>query len=357
MAAYKDTQRNTWFVAFYYKDWKGDNKKKKKRGFRTKKEALEWEQRFKQKQAASLDMFFSDFVELYGNDKKSRLKYNTWLTKEHIIKTKLIPYFGQKKMNEIKPTDIIRWQNTMMEFQDENGNSYSKDYLRSIQAQLSAIFNHAVCFYELKDNPVRKAGGIGGEKRKEISVWTKEEYLKFSGEVWNKPQSYYAFEILYWGGLRVGELLALTANDIDFTNKTINVNKSYQRLEGKDFITEPKTEKSNRIVDIPDFLCEELQEYLRMLYGILPNQRIFQVTKYYLHHELERGAKAAGVKKIRVHDLRHSHVSMLIDMGFTPVAIAGRMGHENIDITMHYAHMFPSAQKEMAEKLNTVRVG
>lgn len=357
MAAYKDTERNTWYVAFYYRDWKGVNKKKKKRGFRTKKEALEWEQKFKQRQAPSLDMLFSDFIEVYGEDMKPRLKYNTWLTKEHIIKTKLIPYFGQKKMNEIKATDIIRWQNTLMEFRDENGIGYSKPYLRTIQAQLSAIFNHAIRLYELQSNPVHKAGGMGGERQKKITVWTKEEYMKFSEAVWDKPQSFYAFEILYWAGLRVGELLALTANDIDFEHKRISVSKSYQRLQGEDYLTGPKTERGNRMVDIPDFLCEELREYLGMLYGYMPDQRIFQITKSYLHHELERGAKSAGVKRIRVHDLRHSHVSMLIDMGFTPVAIAERMGHENIDITMHYAHMFPTAQKEMAAKLNQQKVG
>lgn len=205
MAAYKDTERNTWYVAFYYRDWKGVNRKKKKRGFRTKKEALEWEQKFKQRQAPSLDMLFSDFIEVYGEDMKPRLKYNTWLTKEHIIKTKLIPYFGQKKMNEIKATDIIRWQNTLMEFRDENGIGYSKPYLRTIQAQLSAIFNHAIRLYELQSNPVHKAGGMGGERQKKITVWTKEEYMKFSEAVWDKPQSFYAFEILYWAGLRVGD--------------------------------------------------------------------------------------------------------------------------------------------------------
>lgn len=133
MAAYKDKERNTWYVAFYYRDWQGNNKKKKKRGFKTKREALEWEQSFRQKQAASLDMLFKDFVEVYTEDMKPRLKYNTWLTKEHIIKTKLLPYFGSKKMNEIKAADIVKWQNKMMSFRDEEGNGYSKVYLKTLQ--------------------------------------------------------------------------------------------------------------------------------------------------------------------------------------------------------------------------------
>ena len=217
MAAYKDTERNTWYVAFYYRDWQGNNKKKKKRGFKTKREALDWEKTFRQKQEASLDMLFKDFVEVYAEDMKPRLKYNTWLTKEHIIKTKLLPYFGNKKMNEIKAADVVRWQNEMMSFRDEDGNGYSKVYLKTLQSQLSAIFNHGIRLYELKENPVRKAGSMGGERRKEMLVWTKEEYKKFSEAIIDKPQAYYAFEVLFWTGLRVGELLALTPADIDFS--------------------------------------------------------------------------------------------------------------------------------------------
>lgn len=172
----------------------------------------------------------------------------------------------------------------------------------------------------------------------------------------DKPQSFYAFEVLYWTGLRVGELLALTPEDIDLEKHTISINKSYQRLQGEDYITDPKTEKSNRTVSIPDFLCEELEEYMAMLYGFKKNDRLFQITKSYLHHEMIRGAKISGVKRIRIHDIRHSHVSLLIGMGFSAVDIAGRMGHESIDITLHYAHMFPSAQKDMANKLNEERV-
>lgn len=302
-------------------------------------------------------MLFKDFVEVYAEDMKPRLKYNTWLTKEHIIKTKLLPYFGNKKMNEIKAADVVRWQNEMMSFRDEDGNGYSKVYLKTLQSQLSAIFNHGIRLYELKENPVRKAGSMGGERRKEMLVWTKEEYKKFSEAIIDKPQAYYAFEVLFWTGLRVGELLALTPADIDFSAKTISVTKSYQRIKGQDYITDPKTEKSNRTVSIPDFLCEELQEYLAMLYGFKDDDRMFQITKSFLHHEMIRGSEKAGVKRIRIHDIRHSHVSMLIDMGFSAVDIAGRMGHESIDITLHYAHMFPSAQKDMAEKLNMERVG
>ena len=172
----------------------------------------------------------------------------------------------------------------------------------------------------------------------------------------DKPASFYAFEVLYWCGLRIGELLALTLDDVDFEKKTIRINKSYQKIEGKDVLTDPKTPKSIRTIQMPDFLCEEIKEFSNSLYGITPQDRLFDVSKGYMHHEMDRGSKLAGVKRIRIHDLRHSHVSLLIDMGFTALAIADRVGHESIDITYRYAHLFPTKQKEIAEKLDMERM-
>ena len=168
----------------------------------------------------------------------------------------------------------------------------------------------------------------------------------------DKVQSFYAFEVLYWTGIREGELLALTPEDFDFETKTLRINKAYQRLHGKDLITTPKTVKSNRTIKLPQFLCDEMEDYFSMFYQLDRTARIFPVTKHFLFQEMQRGCKISGVKRIRIHDLRHSHISLLIDMGFTPVAIAERVGHESIDITYRYAHLFPTVQSEMAEKLN-----
>ena len=129
-----------------------------------------------------------------------------------------------------------------------------------MQSELSAIFNHAVRFYNLRENPVVKAGTIGKGKADEMNFWTKEEYLKFIECVKDKPISYYAFQILYWCGIREGELLALTPADIDFENKKLHITKSYQHINGEDIITDPNTEKGSRDVVIPDFLVEELKQ-------------------------------------------------------------------------------------------------
>ena len=167
--------------------------------------------------------------------------------------------------------------------------------------------------------------------------------------------SFYAFEILYWCDVREAELLALIPDDFDLEKKTVSITKSYQRIGGRDIITYPKTKKNNRVIKMPDFLAEEIKEYIGQLYEIEKYDRFFEVTKSYLHHEMDRGSEAAGVKRIRIQDLRHSHISLLIEMGYSPVAIADRVGHESIDITYNYAHLFPSKQTEMAEKLDMER--
>ena len=286
MSAYKDNKTGKWYCFFYYHDFTGKNKGKTKRGFETKREALEWERSFKQTQSGNLEMSFGEFILIYHEDIRSRIKHNTWLTKKNITDCKILPYFADKTINNIRPADVIKWQNIMLNHKDEKGNSFSPVYLKTLHNQLSAIFNHAVRFYSLKDNPAQKAGNMG-----------------------------------------------------------------------KDYITSPKTEKSNRVIKIPDFLAEELNEYINTLYKIKPNDRLFEVTKHFLHNEMTRGSKIAEVQRIRIHDIRHSAISLLIDLGFSAVAIASRVGHESIDITYRYAHLFPSKQIDMANQLSIERGG
>ena len=355
MAAFKNKDNGTWYVQFRYTDWKGERQQKLKRGFATKREALEWEREFLMEKQADVNMTFESFVALYERDIKPKLKLNTWLTKESIIKKKILPYFAKRKLSEITAKDIMRWQNEIREMRDCHGKPLSKTYLKTVHNQLSAIFNHAARFYGLNINPARQAGNMGAEERKEMLFWTREEYTKFSEAMMDKPLSFYAFEVLYWCGIREVELLALTPADFDLDKGLLSITKSYQRLKGRDVITDPKTPKSIRVIQMPQFLTDEIRDYLKSLYKVQPDQRIFEVTKSYLHHEMDRGAKEAGVKRIRIHDLRHSHVSLLIEMGFSALAIADRVGHESVDITYKYAHLFPSKQQEMAQKLDMER--
>lgn len=308
MGAFKNEKNGTWYVQFRYTDWQGLRQQKLKRGFATKREAQEWERAFLTEKKADVTMPFKTFTELYEKDVRPKLKENTWLTKEHIIKTKILPYFEHKRLCDISAKNVIAWQNEIRKMTNSSGELLSQGYLKTIHNQLSSLFNHAIKIYGLRLNPASTVGNIGKEERKEMSYWTVEEYSKFSDEMMDKPISYYAFQMLYWTGIRVGELLALTAGDFDFKNNMLTINKSYQRLHGEDVITPPKTEKSNRTIKMPQFLCDEMQEYLKMFYSPNNSDRIFPISKSYLHHEMDRGSKAAGVKRIRIHDLRHPYV-------------------------------------------------
>ena len=355
MPVFKDEARGTWYVMVRYQDWTGERKQKCKRGFATKREAQEWERSFQMQTSGDLDMTFEAFTELYTKDMKPRLKENTWLTKENIIQKKILPYFGKRKISEITTKDVIAWQNELLAYRDEKRKPYSATYLKTLHNQLSAIFNHAVRFYELRSNPAAKAGNMGTEERKEMLFWTKDEFQTFIESMKDRPASYTVFMTMYYTGIREGELLALTPSDIDFEKKTLTVNKSYQRLGKEDIITTPKTPKSNRTIPIPDGLCTCLQEYMSHCYGLQKDDRLFPYTKSFLYHEMEYGCKASGVKRIRVHDIRHSHASLLVEMGFSPLLIAERLGHEKVQTTMDtYSHLYPNKQVEVARQLDGI---
>lgn len=357
MPVYKDKDRGTWYIVTRYRDWTGKLKTTTKRGFKTKLDAKRYEVEFQEMKNNSLSMTFESFVKIYMDSMENRLKENTLLTKRVIIEKKLLPYFKDMKLCDITPTDVMHWQNEMMKKTTKKDKEFSQTYLKTLHNQLSAIFNYAVRFYGLKDNPARKAGCMGKEQNGEMQFWTKEEYMTFSKAVMKKDGVFQAFEMLYWCGIRLGEMLALTPSDFDFEKKTVRINKSYQKIKGRDVITDPKTPKSNRVILMPDFLADEMQDYISRLYEIRDNDRIFEITKSFMHHEMDRGCKETGVKRIRIHDLRHSHVSLLIEMGFSAVDIANRVGHESVKITYRYAHMFPSKDQQIAKQLGDLRGG
>ena len=154
MGAYKD-KNGTWYAQFRFTNWKGEPDRKTKRGFATKREALDWERDFLTQSSGNLEMTFEAFYELYKKNMKERIKLSTWNMKESVIEGKILPYFKRKRMCDIKPRDVVEWQNTLIKNGTENGEPYSPVYLKTIHNQLSAIFNHAVKFYDLPSNPNR----------------------------------------------------------------------------------------------------------------------------------------------------------------------------------------------------------
>lgn len=353
MPVYKDEKRGTWYFKCNYRDWQGEIKTKLKRGFATKKEAQKCEREFLEMQSGNMNMKLAAFVEVYFNDKGTRLKERSIMTKRTLIETKIIPYFGEKSMNEITAVDIIKWQNLLM------NQEYSPTYLRMIQNQLTALFNHAERFYDLRDNPCKKVDKMGRSNAKELNFWTKDEYEVFLGTFTEGDEMYrLIFQMLFWLGCRIGEALALTSSDIDLEKATISVSKTYYRRNKTDYITSPKTESSNRKVTIPKFLQGEIKEYLDRQYELAPDERIFPITDRAVQKKMKQKTEEAKLKPIRVHDLRHSHIALLIEKGLQPLVIAQRVGHDSVNTTMNiYGHLYPNKQKEVADLLNAEATG
>lgn len=237
------------------------------------------------------------------------------------------------------------WQNEILK------KKLSDTYSRSINSQMSAIMNYAVKYYGLPSNPCHIAGTIGKKHADEMNFWTLDEYSKFRSVIHNKGDIC-AFDLLYWGGLRKGELMTLTPADV--LSEGVSISKTASYRNKKLYISTPKTENSNRVVTLPEFCMTELNEYINKLYGIKSEDYIFHYrSNGAINKAFERYIEKAGVKKIRVHDLRHSHASLCVDMGMDILLISKRLGHENIETTLKtYSHLYPNKQKMLASELN-----
>lgn len=352
----KRSENGKWECSFRYKDWEGKSKLKHARGFDTKESADKFEADFKRMASTKAGMPFEVFCERYLEEIKPRVRPTTYENRERMIRLKLARLFKGLALCEITPLDVLHAQDMLLALRKGNGNAFSPVYLRRINEQMCTLFNYAVDNYDLESSPCKSLKQIGSTKNTEMSIWSKEELNRFLDAVSDKPKVYYAFETLYWTGIREGELLALTPEDLDFDACELTVDKTYHRRNGEDVIGPPKTKMSYRTISMPQFLSDDLRRFIRDVAKTAPNERIFAgLDKHALYREMRRGCAASGVKVIRVHDLRHSHVSTLIAMGFSAVAIADRMGHESTDITYRYAHLFPSAQSEMADALQAAR--
>ena len=349
----KKDPNGTWRIQYRWTDWTGAKKKSQKRGFKTKKEAEEWYARFLLQQSSDPTMPLREFWEIYKQDMSKRLRKSTMKQKEYIMHDKVLPYFGNIAINAITAPMIRKWQGELLE------KGFKPTYLKTINNQLSCVMNYAVRFYELRSNPCHKAGSMGKSKADERPYWTLEEFNKFCDAIIDKKDTWVAFHILFWTGIRLGELLALTVSDVNFEDGTIRIDESLTRLDGEDIITPPKTESSIRTITIHKELQDILREYIDGIYLAKPTTRLFAGrTKHFFEHEMERGIKLSGVKKITVHCCRHSHASMLVQLGFSPIEIAKRLGHGKVTTTIEtYCHQSAEAQNKIADRLGKVERG
>ena len=348
--AYKEKDTKKWTAQWFETNARGEKKKRRKRGFETKREALEYERQKKLNNSRSMDMKLSEFMEVYFEDKQNELKERTMKNKRYMMEQHIVPYFGNQMMSEITAGQIIQWQNEMQT------KGFSEAYLRMIQNQLTSLYTHASKIYDLHANPCKKVKRMGSSDNRSLDFWTVDEYQKFIQTMEPGTRYYLIFEILFWTGCRIGELLALTPKDIDFDRNQISITKTYYRTERQDVITEPKTKQSVRVVEIPEFLKQEIKDFVDRHYGMPEDERLFPIVQEAVQHKMKRQMEKAGVKKIRVHDLRHSHAAYLIFQGIQPLMVKERLGHKDIKITLNtYGHLYPTEQKALADMLDEKR--
>lgn len=346
MPAYLDEKTKTYYFTCYYTDWQGERRRKMQRGFTRMKDAKAAERQFLDQYSTQADMSFETLYQIYIDDCRKNLKAVTVYSRDSVAKNAILPYFGAMKVTDITPAHIRKWQNDLKEH-------FAPTTQRQRHTVLSAIFNFAVKFYGLRQNPAKLAGGIGSLKSNRQDFWTLEE---FNAVIKNESDITYkaAYVLLFYSGLRIGELLALTLADYDREAHTINIDKTLSRIGGVDHITPPKTPKAIRKIVLPAKATAVLDEYIGRLYEPQPEERLFYafggqgILKHF--HNL---AKKAGVPPIRLHDLRHSHASLLINAGVNVKAISERLGHEDIQTTLNiYGHLYEEQASNIAEMLD-----
>lgn len=346
MPVYKKPN-GTYYVSFYYKENTGKSIRKKKEGFLKKKDAITYMETFIAKNEGRTEMSFSSFVEIYLEDAKARTRETTFDNKQCLIKSRILPYFENMKLTDIEPLHIRQWQNKL------KLSGYKETYLRTINNQLNAIFNYAVRYYNLSSAPTSKVEKMGKKNTDKMLFWTKEEFYNFKKYLNDDILYDLIFTLLFFTGLREGELLALTLDDINFDKKKLFVRRSYQRLKGKDVFTPPKTPKSKREITLSSFLCEAIRKYVEKRYDYKSDERLFPITKTILNRKLKSIVTKYNLKKIRIHDFRHSHVALLIELNVPILLISERLGHDNPETTLRiYGHLYPNKHEEIAILLN-----
>ena len=345
MPVYQDEKTKRYYFSCYYVNWQGERKRKVKRGFALAREAKEAERDFLSQYKAQADMTFQRLVEIYLEDCKARLKAVTLQNKKTQLKL-ILPFFARHKIADITPSIVRQWQTEIIA-------KYAPTSQRQYHTQLSAVFNFAMKFYGLKQNPAKIAGTIGSLKTDKAKYWTVETFNKVMEQVTDQ-QARTAFIVLFYSGLRIGELLALTMADYDKDSATIDINKTISHINGVGYvITTPKTKKAIRKVVIPRKAVAVLDEYIKTLYEPQPQQNIFFRRGIYFLRQLQKAAKAANAPKIRLHDLRHSHASLLINNNVSIKAVSERLGHEDVTTTLNiYSHLYAQQDNNIAEMLD-----
>lgn len=353
MPVYRDEIHKTYYVKFGYKDWKGEYRQTTKRGFALARDAKKYETAFKEKLAGQPNMTLKSLYEKYIADLSVHAKKSTVRGRKSKLEKHLVPMLGDMKIGDITPAVVREWQNKITAYISPRTNkTMSPATVRTINSQFSTIMNYAVHYYNLKSNPVAAAGSVGKKNYKEMDFWEKEEFDLFIAGVDNIVWKV-IFLVLFYGGIRPGELLCLEESDLSFVASTISISKTLDYMGGNDEETEPKTPSAKRIIPMPHFIMDLIKEYINRMAE--KTDKVFPQNYRTIDYNFQKYTKKAGVKRIRLYDLRHSHVSHLISLGIPITAISKRVGHKSPKITLEtYSHMYQKDSDNIAKILDKI---
>lgn len=353
MAVYKDDRRGTWYYHLEFKDKHGKRIQRRRRGFSRKKDAIIAERELiKSWQQPNTDLTFDELATLYMDYSIGRKKTQSINNQNNLINTVLIPYFGNLSIKDITPVDIDKFYRSILP-------KYANSSMKNIRTTLSAIMNYGVSFFELPKNVVNIVQIPKKKEDKKLKYWTLEQFNEFESA--NDNIVYKTmFAVLFWTGLRKGEMLALRVCDIDFENKAIDVVNSWTGYE----ISSVKSTASERRIGIPNHLCDliiELIEYHKGQRNLKNNDYLFTVRNPTIpmapsnvNLQLKKITNRVGLPEIRVHYFRHSHASLLINKGVSLYIVSKHLGHEDIQTTANiYGHLYPNSEKEVTDLLES----
>lgn len=339
---------------FRYTTWEGTRKQVKKSGFATKREAQDYERDFMQRVSGSPDMLFKNLWEIYKQDYQCRVKKSSYISVIANFEKRVLPFFENIPVNQITANMVRKWEREL-----QSKNELAPASIQSLHVHLSSVLHFAQKFYGLPTNAATIAGYSMKTESKpnELHFWTVEQFKQFDAAAQDDEPYRTLFLLLFWSGLRVGEARALTIGDIDFNEGTIHVSKTLHRYSKQDIVTTPKTPNSNRTVPIPSQLLDVLREYIQHLPHRTKKTRLFEsiCSSETIRGRFNRITDKAGLPRIRIHDLRHSHASMLIQQGVAPLVIRDRLGHKSIQTTLDiYSHLYPTKGNEIAGLLSKI---
>lgn len=354
MAVKKGTD-GIWYFAVRYKDPFGKTKQKKIRNKNwIKRDALNAERDFllSVKDGVST-ITFDELFKLYIDERSNKIKRKSIYNITMLVNKQISPIFGEMPIDKITLGHIQKWQNSLL------NSEYSNRYTYKIQEQFKTVINFGLRYEYIDKNPFKiPIVQNRNEFKKEMLFWEQEEWNQFIQFVDN-PVYFALFSTLYWTGIRIGEAQGLQIKDFDYENKEIHITKTYNPIHKE--LTTPKTQNSYRTVTITDNLTkllEGLKQRYKVYVGYNDECFLFGFDEPLANNTIRRYfnnyIELANVKKIRIHDLRHSHVSLLRHHGFDRYEVAKRLGHTPAMVDNTYTHWFEKSQKEMRDKLNSL---